>query len=97
GSAQLTFTAAVLLLASPSGASAASTANDDFANATVIASLTFADSVDNTSATFETGEPQCSSMTQTVWYSFTPTSNEVVQVDMAGSGVFDTALAVYQA
>ena len=60
--------------------------NDNFANATVITSLPFSDSVDNTGATTEPDEPQyCAYSPQTVWYKFTPTANAVVRADMAGS------------
>ncbi len=52
-------------------------ANDLFANATVVGSLPFADSIDTAAATSEVGEPlpSCSfsgSASQSVWFSFTP-------------------------
>lgn len=72
--------------------------NDNFANATVIGSLPFSGSVDNTQATIEAGEPQfCNFSQQTVWYSFTPGANALVIADMAGSSFGDTNLKVYQA
>ncbi len=72
--------------------------NDNFVNATVITSLPFSDSIDNTLATAEPGEPQyCSYSPQTVWYAFTPTANALVRADMAGSNISDTVLTVYQA
>jgi PKD repeat protein len=84
------------LFASPATAFAASPANDDFGSATVVAALPFSDQVDNTTATLEAGEPQCSPSPRTVWYSFTPAADEVVKVDMDGSSFFDTGLAVYR-
>jgi hypothetical protein len=71
--------------------------NDNFANAKSISSLPFSDSVDNTNATVELGEPQfCAISPNTVWYAFTPASNGAVQVDMAGSAFSDTVLSLYQ-
>jgi hypothetical protein len=71
--------------------------NDNFANAKSIPSLPFSDSVDNTNATSELGEPQfCAISPNTVWYSFTPSSNGAVQVDMMGSSFSDTVLSLYQ-
>ncbi len=71
--------------------------NDNFANATSITSLPFSDSVDNTNATTELDEPQfCAISPNTVWYSFTPSSNGAVQVDMVGSSFSDTVLNLYQ-
>ena len=61
-------------------------ANDNFANAEAIASLPFNATVDNTNATTELGEPQCFiSPFRTVWYSFSPTENMLVRLDMTGS------------
>jgi PKD repeat protein len=81
----------------PAGASAATPANDNFASAAAISSLPFSDSDDISLATTEPGEPNCGGIVQTVWYSFTPTSNEIVRVDLGGSTFFDTALSVFQA
>ena len=80
------------------GTALATPPNDNFAAPTVITALPFSDSVDNTTATTEPGEPQpCASSPQTVWYSFTPTADALVRADMAGSSFFDTALNAYQA
>ncbi len=68
---------------------------DSFADATVMASLPFTDTIYTTGATTESSEPlPCGSMGSTVWYAYTPTSNEVIDVHTEGSG-FDTVLAVY--
>ncbi len=91
------FAPALLALALPAGSLAAAT-NDNFANATVIGTLPFSDTVDITSATNESGEPHiCALSPQTVWYSFTPGANVGVKADMAGSSFFDRILTVYQA
>jgi len=70
--------------------------NDNFSSATLIPILPFSDVVNTTGATTELAEPQfCNFMSQTVWYSFTPTTTEVVTVDNIGTG-FATDLNVYQ-
>lgn len=83
----------------PSGtALAAGLPNDDFANATVISSLPFSDTVDTTTATTEPGEPTggCGLIpAQTVWYSFTPTSNIAVQIDTSGD-TFNSVFFIYE-
>src|SRR5690242_242291 len=85
--------AIVLVLASlavfrPTAALAAP-ANDNFANASVISStsLPFSDVVNTADATTEIGEPTSCYFppSQTVWYSFTPATAIVLQVDMAGT------------
>jgi PKD domain-containing protein len=89
--------AGALAIASPSSALAAPPANDNFVDATVISSLPFTDTVDNTEATTEPGEPQhCQFSPQTVWYTITPSADAVLRVDMGGSSFFDTVLSVYQ-
>ncbi len=76
---------------------AAPPANDNFADATVISGLPYFDVVDNTEATREIDEPpDCSGSAWTIWYSFTPTTDTWIQVDMAGSTFSDTILAVFQ-
>jgi hypothetical protein len=88
-----------LSLAQPRDAMAAGLPNDNFANAAVISSFPFGDIVDNTTATTEPGEPagNCGlSEHQTVWYTITPTSDIVVQIDMMGSTIFDPIVNVYQ-
>ena len=63
-------------------------ANDNFADAEAITSLPFSATVDNTNATTEPGEPQgCGFPSKTLWYSFTPTENMAVRMDMAGSAI----------
>ena len=64
------------------GARAAPPSNDNFANATVITSVPFADTVDITEATTEPGEPIANpgEVGRTVWYSFTPSADGVAQI-----------------
>jgi len=94
--ATATLAAALAMLVMPATADAAPPVNDDFANATVISSLPFSDTVDNSEATSEGAEPQvCAFATQTVWYSFTPSSDMVLRADMAGSSTSATNINVY--
>jgi hypothetical protein len=85
------------VLALPAIASA-QPSNDHFSNATVISSLPFSDTVDNTTATTESGEPGgCSSppAQQTVWYSFTPASTTGLLIGVSAT-VFDAIFNVYK-
>ncbi len=52
-------------------------ANDNFANAKVIATLPYDDNTDMTAASIEAGEPMpsCSSTSKTIWYAYTPTAS----------------------
>jgi PKD repeat protein len=62
--------------------------NDFFADATVISSLPFDDNVDTSGASTEGGEPQpCFFMPQTVWYSYTPSTDQLLTASVTG-GVF---------
>jgi PKD domain len=80
----------------PGTASAAPPGNDDFITPTVITSLPFGDVVNTTDSTYDGSEPQfCTFMTQTVWYSFTPATTQVVRADNGGTG-FSTDLNVYR-
>jgi PKD domain len=87
------FVAGALLV--PSAASAAPSSNDDFANATVISSLPFSDTVDVTDATSQAGEPNCTSPpdSRSAWYDFTPASDQTVRLTATGQS--STTLAVY--
>ena len=72
-------------------------ANDDFADATIVDALPFADSVDTSAATTEFGEPRpsCSGeVTSSVWYSFTPKEDALIIADTTGSE-FNAVLAVW--
>jgi chitodextrinase len=89
----------VLVLSLVAGPEAyAQPVNDDFANATIISALPFGDSSDNSPATTEPSEPQfCEFSPRTIWYSFTPSADAVLEADMMGSSFIDTVLNVYRA
>ena len=71
--------------------------NDNFASATVVSALPFSDTVDITFAGIEEGEPQpCDYSPQTVWYSYTPSTNVMIRVNLVGSGIYEKNLRVYQ-
>ncbi|HXQ34205.1 MAG TPA: hypothetical protein VN843_09345, partial [Anaerolineales bacterium] len=76
---------------------AAPPANDNFANAEAITSLPFNVSVDITEASLEPDETPwwCGTMERTVWYSFTPSENMNIRIDMAGSAVAG-AMSIYK-
>ncbi len=82
------------LLSGPQPASAVP-ANDNFANATVIASVPYTITQQNGGATTEPGEPlPCGNKGATSWWRFTPTVDMQVTADTVGSA-YDTVLAVY--
>lgn len=57
--------------------------NDNFADAETINGFPFNASADNTDATTEPGEPQnCSFPFRSLWYTFTPTENMALQLDV---------------
>lgn len=67
---------------------AAAPSNDNFADAELITSLPFSGTVDTIEATYESNEPQaCWYMTNTVWYSFTPSQDTPVTIDSFGGAV----------
>ena len=85
-------------LSVPGTAAAAPPGNDNLASATVVSTLPYTDSVNNTEATIEPGEPlQCivPSPEKSVWYSFTPASDMVLRADTGGSN-FSSFLEVFQ-
>jgi hypothetical protein len=78
-------------------ANAALPANDDFANAVTVSSLPFTDTVDISQATSEPGEPSFCGAIETVWYSFTPSSDVVVRASPAGSNFFSPNITIFRA
>jgi hypothetical protein len=73
------------MVAGPSRALASPPGNDNFVSAIPVPSLPFTDSGDLGGTTIEPGEQNfCISQEQTVWYSFTPSSNVLVQADATG-------------
>ncbi len=80
-------------------------ANDDFANAEEITTLPFADTFDPRGATREVSDPDNLSChptpdnldagLATVWYSYTPISDQILVLSTIGSG-YDTYIAVFE-
>ena len=75
-------------------ASAAPPANDTFANATVISSLPYSDIRDTTEATLDAddtslgtvcGVDPTSTFSNSVWYAYTPPTDQTVRIDTSGS------------
>lgn len=80
--------ALAIAFAGVSPALAAPPLNDFFVDAEPIPSLNFSATVDITEATIEDNEPQiCWFMTNTVWYSFTPSKNMTARASTAGSAI----------
>ncbi len=72
--------------------------NDDCADATVIASLPYSDSVDVATATIDPSDPiGCDSYqgTNTVWYSYTPLTDTLLLIDTSGSMGYVPGVSVY--
>jgi hypothetical protein len=69
-------------------------ANDDFDQATPIDSLPFSDSLDASAATRAADDPECAEPGASVWYSFTPGSNMLVEANTFGSD-YDTTLSTW--
>jgi len=71
---------------------------DNFANAAVITTLPFTDTMDTTTATTETSDPTptCGGgkRNNTVWYTYTPTANGSLVSDTFGSN-YDTVLSAW--
>jgi hypothetical protein len=76
---------------------AAPPGNDGFSDATAISALPFSDTVDLTEATFEAGEPPgCYySPNKSVWYSFTPADDMIVEVTTPNSS-YDRSVVVFR-
>jgi hypothetical protein len=86
----------IMALSSVQPALAAPPTNDNFADAQVITALPFSATVDTTEATIEVSEPEsCWFLTNTVWYSFTPSQNTAVTADTFG-GAVSANLNVYR-
>jgi hypothetical protein len=70
-------------------------ANDDIADATVVTEVPFADGPINTSGATAAGDdPQDCFNNGSVWYTFTPTANILIEANTIGSD-YDTTLGVY--
>jgi hypothetical protein len=86
-----------LLAATGFPASASPPSNDDINNATMIGSLPFRDVQDLSEATFDfsTDSSHCFGSDHSVWYSFTPASNERVAFDPSPSSPGNMAIDVF--
>ncbi|MDC0668287.1 PPC domain-containing protein [Nannocystis radixulma] len=87
----------LLFLVGRTASAAPPPANDAFANATVVPSVPFSDVERTVDATREAGEPIPSCVPangHTVWYSFTPDADIVINANTQGSN-YDTTLTVY--
>jgi hypothetical protein len=83
--------------APPAGADvviAAVPTNDDIANATVIGTLPFTETISTAEATTEATDPDCVGNGPTVWYRFTPASSLRISANTLGSD-YDTSISVY--
>src|SRR6185369_105009 len=61
--------------------------NDDFGDATLVSALPFEDTVELEGATSQANEPWgCGFPSHTVWYSFTPDDDTLVNSSIVGSG-----------
>jgi hypothetical protein len=86
---------AAVLWAGPAAAAAPS--NDNFAQPIAIGSLPFSDTQDLTEATTEPGEWfPCYYGSQSSWYSYTPSTNQVVRFDDVGSSSPFASVDVYR-
>jgi hypothetical protein len=68
--------------------------NDDFNNAIQISSIPYIISYDVTNATTAPDDPFCFGRNQTVWFSYTPSTNLRIEANTFGSN-YDTTLSVY--
>src|SRR6186997_1817934 len=81
---------ATALIVSPASAAVS---NDAFANAKVVGSLPYSDSLNNLDATEESFEDAC--VGHSVWYRYTASASTTLRADTNGSN-FNTAFAVYE-
>jgi hypothetical protein len=88
----------MLWAALPGTALAAPPANDTVANATVIQTLPYTDTADITEATASGDDlTRCGALSNTVWYSFTPTTGLRIQASALGNDGTYTVLVAYAA
>ncbi|HEU0246914.1 MAG TPA: PKD domain-containing protein [Gaiellaceae bacterium] len=90
--------AGIAALVLPGTAAAIPPANDNFANATAIdvSSLPYSETVSLVEAGYEPGESAYCGVSNTVWYSFTPSSDALVRVDSSGSSFFGAVFNAYR-
>lgn len=80
------------MIGTAGSAQAAPPSNDDVSGAVVVGSIPFATSVETGEATYAETD-QCGEVAS-VWYRYTPSVDERVQISAIGSG-FDTLVSVY--
>jgi hypothetical protein len=93
---------AVMLVPVTGSASAQPPSNDTFADATVISSLPFSDTVNTTQATTDATDAEAATacgeggitLSATVWYAFTPSADQLVTVNTAGSNYTSGVIVV---
>jgi hypothetical protein len=68
--------------------------NDDFNNATAVTAIPFTTTEDTGNATVAADDPFCAGRSATVWFSFTPTTDQRVEANTFGSN-YDTTLSVW--
>jgi hypothetical protein len=90
----VSLSSAMLFFGDPRRAAAVAPPNDNSASAEIASPLPFADQQDTDDATDEAGEIKpCGSIGKTVWYTYTPGADGVLEANTAGSD-FNTVLAV---
>lgn len=78
----------------PLAAQTVAPANDDFDSATAVQAVPFGTTEVTSGATVAADDPFCSGRSATVWFSFTPSQNVVIQANTFGSN-YDTTLSVW--
>ena len=86
--------AIVVALIAPAAVAAAKPTNDLYRAATNITALPFSDTRSTTAATTEPGEPSICGNNHSVWYTFTPPTDQVVRISTVGSS-YDALASVY--
>jgi hypothetical protein len=90
----VTLATVLAALISPAIAQAASPSNDDFDAAVAIDALPFHTTQATVDATSAADDPISCTNNGSVWFSFTPTTNQTISADTFGSG-YDTVLSAY--
>ena len=86
--------AIVVVLLAPAAVAAAKPTNDLYRAATSVTALPFSDTRSTTTATTESGEPSICGNNHSVWYTFTPATDQVVRISTVGSS-YDALASVY--
>lgn len=82
-----------IVLSVPATVAAAAPVNDLFANATLLTTLPYSESIDLTDATDDPGFPPCEAgARRRIWYVFTPSTSEAIRVSVGGDTTAELAL-----